>query len=111
MKSEQVTFKCSECVGPAGERPTTVEYGEQEIFLFDPVICTDCLLKLCEKYAVPCVNCGGVIPPFSQVGVLKGDGGENLFVHMTTTCNSVGSAFHGYLGKGEIRKFVQIEAC
>lgn len=111
MKSEQISFKCSECGGSAGERPTTIEYYEQEIFLFDPIICANCLLELCKNYAVPCANCGGIIPPFSQVGVLKGDCGEKLFVHMTTTCNSVGSAFHGYLGKGEIRNFIQIEAC
>jgi len=111
MKSEKVPFKCSECGDPAGERPTTIEFFEQEIFLFDPIICSNCLIKLCENYAVPCANCGGVIPPFSQVGVLKGDCGETLFVHMTIACNSVGSAFHGYLGKGEIRNFIQIEAC
>ena len=111
MKSERVLLECSKCNGPVNETPTAVEFSGQEVFLFDPVICKTCLLELCEKYYVPCANCGGVIPPFSQVGVLKGNCGESLFVHMTTTCSSAGSAFHGYLGKDDIRKFVQIEAC
>ena len=111
MTSDQELLKCSECGGSAGEQPTTVEFCEQEVFLFDPPICANCLLKLCEEYFVSCANCEGVIPPFSQVGVLKGNSGEKLFVHMTTSCNSVGSAFHGYLGKGEIKNFIQIEAC
>jgi|TARA_B110000438_G_scaffold253670_1_gene259431 hypothetical protein len=111
MTTEQESFVCTECNKPTENRQTTVEFRGQEIFLFDPIICADCLLELCEKYAVPCANCGEAIPPFSQVGVLKGNCGEKLFVHMTTACNSFGSAFHGYLGKGEIRNFIQIEAC
>ena len=111
MENKHISYNCSECGFSAGERPTTVEFFGQEIFLFDPIVCTTCLMELCEKYATSCSNCGGIIPPFSQVGILKGNCGERLIVHMTTTCNSVGSAFHGYLGKGKIRKFVQIEAC
>jgi hypothetical protein len=102
---------CSECGGGVFGRPTIVEYKGQEIFLFEPAVCEACLLKLCAEYSVPCANCGGVIPPFSQVGVLKGDGGQNQYVHMTTACLAAGGAFHGYWGKGKLRDFVQIEAC
>lgn len=110
VENSQIKF-CQECGGKVLTRPTVIEYHGQEIFLFTPVVCPECLLQLCEQYSIPCANCGGWIPPFSQVGVLKADGGEKQFVHMTTTCSTVGSAFHGYWGKGELREFVEIEAC
>jgi len=102
---------CSECGGEVGPRPTVVEFDHQEVHLFAPVICPSCLLDLCEIYSVDCANCGGKIPPYSQVGVLKAEGGTTQFVHMTTACSTVGSAFHGYLGKGTVGDFVQVEAC
>lgn len=102
---------CSECGKSVPDRPTFVEYEGEEIFLFDPTFCSDCLLKLCQHHSVVCANCGGKIPPYSMVGVLKADDGERQYVHMTTRCTSVGSAFHGYLGKGTLGQFVQVEAC
>jgi len=102
---------CSECGCLSLELPTSVEYQGQEIHLFNPVVCSSCLLSLCEKYSVECANCGNMIPPYSQVGVLKGDRGEKSFVHMTTQCSTVGSAFHGYWGKGNLHDFVEVEAC
>ena len=45
------------------------------------------------------------------MGVLKAEDGKKQFIHMTTNCNSAGNAFHGYLGKGGLGSFVQIEAC
>jgi hypothetical protein len=103
--------KCQECGTSVDSLPTVIEYQGQEIFLFDPVICSICLHKLCESHSTECANCGGCIPPYSQVGVLKGDAGRNQTIHMTTTCNTAGSAFYGYWGKGQLRDFVQIEAC
>lgn len=102
---------CEECGKRVETFPTATEYCGQEIFLFDPVVCEDCLLMLCRKYSTTCANCGGNIAPFTQVGVLKADSGQNQFVHMTQDCLTVGSAFHGYWGKGTLRKFVEIEAC
>ncbi|MEE2987179.1 MAG: hypothetical protein VX667_05245 [Nitrospinota bacterium] len=111
MKERISSPSCSECGIRVDSLPTTVEYHSQEIHLFDPVVCRDCLLKLCEGYSTTCANCGEVIPPYSQVGVLKADNGKKQFVHMNTKCLTVGSAFHGYWGKGKLRKFIQIEAC
>lgn len=102
---------CVECGYRVSSRPTAAVYQGQEIHLFHPVVCEKCLLKLCQQYSTVCANCGGTIPPYSQVGVLKGDGREKQFVHMTTACSTVGSAFHGYWGKGKLHKFVEIEAC
>lgn len=102
---------CSECGTEVIHRPTVVEFDGQEVHLFSPVCCAACLLFLCQQYAVECANCGGKIPPFSQVGVLKAGGGTSQYVHMTTACSTVGSAFHGYLGKGTLGNFVQVEAC
>ncbi|MFQ5482033.1 MAG: hypothetical protein ACE5ER_04675 [Nitrospinaceae bacterium] len=93
------------------ERPTRLEFDGQEIFLFDPVVCAACLLALCDRFSVDCANCGGKIPPYSQVGVHKGDNGARLFVHMTTQCTTVGSAFHGYWGRGRLGRIVEVEAC
>ncbi|NIQ01075.1 MAG: hypothetical protein GWM98_12205 [Nitrospinaceae bacterium] len=102
---------CEECGRTVDTRPTVVDYQGQEIFVFHPVICRACLLKLCERFAVRCANCGGPIPPFTQVGVHPGTDSENRFVHMNPTCSTVGSAFHGYWGKGKLYNSVQIEAC
>jgi len=105
------TAECSECETGIAQLPTVVEFDQQEIHVFDPALCAPCLLSLCERYAVDCANCGGKIPPFSQVGVLKTETGESQFVHMTTVCSTVGSAFHGYWGKGALHDYVQVEAC
>lgn len=105
------TPNCQECGAPVKSIPTVIEFQSEEIFLFDPVVCESCLHKLCEGYSIQCANCGGCIPPYTSVGVLKGDGGKNEYIHMTTTCNTAGSAFYGYWGKGHLGKFVEIEAC
>jgi hypothetical protein len=88
-----------------------IEYLGEEIYLFDPVVCEPCLHKLCKRYSTYCANCGGCIPPYSQVGVLKGDAGQKQVVHTTTSCTTAGNAFYGYWGKGQLRNFIQIEAC
>jgi len=111
VKHDASAETCIECGGAVKDLPAVLEYHGQEIHLFDPVVCPPCLKNLCERFSVPCANCGEPIPPFSQVGVLKGDGGEKPLVHMTTACLTVGSAFHGYWGRGELRDFVEIEAC
>lgn len=105
------TALCSECGTEVSELPTVIEFDRQEIHVFDPVCCASCLLSLCERYSVECANCGGKIPPYSQVGVLKTETGASQFVHMTTVCSTVGSAFHGYWGKGALGNYVQVEAC
>lgn len=102
---------CLECGAPVAGPPTIVEFEGQEIFLFDPIMCKNCLLSLCDDYSVVCENCRGLIPPYSQVGVLKRDGGGKQFVHMNTTCSTVGGAFYGYWGKGKLHEFIEIEAC
>ncbi len=110
MKSNASSV-CKECGTPVDSIPTMIEYQGEEIFLFDPVVCESCLHRFCEHYSTQCVNCGGCIPPYSQVGILKGDDGQKQFIHMTTYCTTPGSAFYGYWGKGELRDFIQIEAC
>ncbi|MFQ5451090.1 MAG: hypothetical protein ACE5E9_10715 [Nitrospinaceae bacterium] len=102
---------CLECGIAVVDLPTAVDFDGQEIFLFYPVICKTCLLNLCDRYSTLCGNCGGAIPPFSHVGVLKADGGKKQFVHMNSRCSTVGSAFHGYWGKGRLHHFIEIEAC
>ena len=102
---------CKECGTKIKSIPTTLEYKGEEIFVFHPVICKPCLGKLCENYSTQCANCGGAIPPYSNVGILKAENGENQFIHMPTQCNTAGNAFYGYWGKGSIREFIQIEAC
>ena len=107
----QTTPICQECGTRVNTVPTLIEYLGEEIYLFDPVVCEPCLHKLCKRYSTYCANCGGCIPPYSQVGVLKGDAGQKQVVHTTTSCTTAGSAFYGYWGKGQLRNFIQIEAC
>ena len=110
-KKNSLDAKCAECSDAVPARPTVMEYEGQEVHLFHPVLCASCLLGMCRRYSVECANCGGTIPPFSHVGVLKAEAGQTRFVHMTATCSSVGSAFHGYWGKGRLHNYVQVEAC
>ncbi len=102
---------CKECGTKIKLVPTTLEYKGEEIFVFDPVVCKPCLEKLCEGYSTECANCGGIIPPYSNVGIIKAENGKNQVIHMTIQCNTAGNAFYGYWGKGSIREFIQIEAC
>ena len=102
---------CSECGIKVKTFPEILEFKGQEICLFFPVFCINCLENICKQYATVCVNCGDTIPPFSQVGVLKGNNGENQLIHMTTSCLTVGNAFYGYWGKGKLHNFLEIEAC
>ena len=102
---------CQECGTRVNTAPKMIEYLGGKIYLFDPVVCEPCLHKLCKRYSTYCANCGGCIPPYSQVGVLKGDAGQKQVVHTTTSCTTAGSAFYGYWGKGQFRNFIQIEAC
>lgn len=111
MKTNSQNNPCRECGEVVESLPTALEFEGQEIFLFDPVVCKPCLLRLCQNHSTPCGNCGGTIPPYSQVGVHRGEDGQNQYVHMTGACSTVGSAFHGYWGKGKIHPFVEIEAC
>lgn len=102
---------CVECEAKVNSLPTFLEYKGEEIFVFGPAVCKPCLEKLCECYSTQCANCGGAIPPYSNVGILKAGNGQNQLIHMTTQCNTAGNAFYGYWGKGTIREFAQIEAC
>ena len=111
MTTPQTPTPCSECGQAVPERPTTLEYEGQDVHVFHPILCRECLFAICERYSVECANCGGKIPPFTQVGILKADQGQQQFVHMNTACTTVGSAFHGYLGRGETGQFIQVEAC
>jgi ribosomal protein L37E len=111
MSNQVQKGSCAECGATVTDLPTTALFHEQEIHLFNPVVCRPCLEDLCREHSTPCANCGEPIAPFSQVGVLKGNRGEKLFVHMTAVCLTAGSAFHGYWGKGRLHHFVEIEAC
>ena len=102
---------CQECGKRVESLPAFVEFEGQEIYLFDPVVCPPCLVELCKTHSTECANCGGLIPPYTQVGILMGESGAKHFVHMNTSCSTVGSAFHGYWGKGELHNFIRIEAC
>ena len=111
MNQRIAGYSCTECRVEVRSSPTVLEFKGQEICVFHPVLCVGCLTNICEQYATVCVNCGKTIPPYSQVGVLKGNGGKNHFVHVTTGCLTVGSAFYGYWGKGKLYNFTEIEAC
>jgi hypothetical protein len=111
MNDRTLDSACTECGIAVGPLPTSADFKGQEVHLFHPVLCKPCLLGLCKRYAIVCANCGETISPYSQVGVLKGNRSENQFIHMTASCQTTGSAFHGYWGKGALHNFVEIEAC
>lgn len=102
---------CSECGITIKSFPNILEFEGHEICVFDPVLCANCLEDTCKRYSTVCVNCGETIPPYSQVGVLKGNDEKKQLIHMTTSCLTPGNAFYGYWGKGTLHNFLEIEAC
>ena len=111
MGPHGMTLSCSDCGERVETSPTVTSFRGQEIYLFHPIVCVSCLIKTCEQHSTVCANCGEIVLPYSQVGVLKGDNGRNLVIHMTTSCLTAGSAFHGFWGKGQLLDFMEIEAC
>ena len=97
--NQSINLTCMECGKQVTSIPTFLEYKGQEIFVFDPVICKLCLEKLCENYSIECANCGGTIPPYSHVGILKAGNGQSQYIHMTTQCNTPGKCLLWLLGK------------
>ena len=106
-----MTLSCSDCGERVENSPTVTSFKGQETYIFYPIVCVDCLIKVCEQHSTVCANCGEIILPYSQVGVLKDGGGIYSIVHMTISCLTVGSAFHGFWGKGQLLNFKEIEAC
>ena len=106
-----MTLSCSDCGEIVENSPTVTSFKGQETYIFHPIVCVDCLIKTCEQHSTVCANCGEIVLPYSQVGVLKEDNGRKSVVHMTTSCLTVGSAFHGFWGKGKLLDFMEIEAC
>ena len=106
-----MTLLCSDCGERVENSPTIASFKGQETYTFHPIVCVGCLIKTCEKHSTVCANCGEIVLPYSQIGVLKEDNGRKSIVHMTTTCLTVGSAFHGFWGKGKLLDFMEIEAC
>ena len=111
MNLPEVTLSCVDCGKSVEILPTFTSFQGQETYLFHPIVCVGCLIKTCKQHSTACANCGEIILPYSQVGVLKDNHGRNLVVHMTTSCLTVVSAFHGFWGKGQLLNFMEIEAC
>ena len=51
--------------------PTVTSFRGQETYLFHPIVCVGCLIKTCEQHSTVCANCGEIVLPYSQVGVLE----------------------------------------
>ena len=111
MSQQEMTLLCSDCGNGVESLPTVASFRGQETYLFHPIVCVGCLKRTCEQHSTSCANCGEVVLPYSQVGVLKDGGGIYSIVHMTISCLTVGSAFHGFWGKGKLLDFMEIEAC
>jgi hypothetical protein len=111
MDQSRMNLSCSDCAERVETSPTVTSFKGQETYTFDPIVCVDCLIKTCQQHSTLCANCGGTILPYSQVGVLKENNGEKSVIHMTTSCLTVGNAFHGFWGKGQLLDFMEIEAC
>ena len=111
MGQQEMILSCSDCGRMVETLPTVTSFKGQETYIFHPIVCVVCLIKTCEKHSTVCANCGEIVLPYSQIGVLKEDNGRKSIVHMTTTCLTVGSAFHGFWGKGKLLDFMEIEAC
>jgi len=111
MNRPEVALSCVDCGKNVETLPTFTSFRGQETYLFHPIVCVDCLVETCQQHSTACANCGEIILPYSQVGVLKDSHGRYLVVHMTTSCLTVGGAFHGFWGKGQLLNFKEIEAC
>jgi hypothetical protein len=79
-------------------------------------VCPACIEAYVRDHGTRCANCGGPIPPHSQVAVYdSGEGGGDgaaLVGHTTVACNPAGGTFYGYWGRGAlVSTFRNIEAC
>jgi hypothetical protein len=79
-------------------------------------VCPTCIEAYVRRHGTRCANCGGPIPPHSQVAVYHSDEGGSdgaaLVGHTTVACNPAGNSFYGYWGKGRLAStFRNIEMC
>ena len=65
-----------------------------------------------EPGSTICVNCGGIIAPNTQVGVIQGPNGTSLICHTTYECSPPGGSHYGFWGDGVlVSAFRKIEQC
>jgi len=75
-------------------------------------VCPGCVDEYVARHGTHCANCGGPIPPHSQVAVYPGHDGRTVVGHATVACNPAGNSFYGYWGKGALSSaFRNIEMC
>lgn len=68
--------------------------------------------SMAKKNCAVCFNCGELIYPDTQVGVMMGENGERLYCHTTFECSPAGNTFYGYWGEGElVSSFENVEQC
>lgn len=59
-----------------------------------------------------CANCGGIILPGEQVGVMQTGGAEPVICHTTLECSPAGNTHYGIWGNGRLlSSFDDIEQC
>lgn len=65
-----------------------------------------------RRLSATCANCGGPIPPNTQVAVMIGQGGQRLVCHAEYNCSPPGGAFYGFWGEGRlVSTYEKIEQC
>ncbi len=74
--------------------------------------CSKCAKVWLEKYSSVCMNCGKLVLPNTQVGVIIGANGVRNVCHVSYGCSPPGGAFYGFWGEGELMSsFEWIEQC
>ena len=104
--------ECQSCKAPFAPGGAQVKWKGrmQRIELLE--LCLRCEEERMERLGGVCANCGGLIPPNSQVAVLAGPGGGSVIAHSTYDCFPPGGAYYGYWGEGRLVScFDKIEQC
>ncbi len=104
--------ECMGCQARFVAGPCQIEIGEEIVDRQLAELCADCEAKRLEANCAVCVNCGKLIPPNSQVGVIPGSNGESLICHTTYECSPPGGSHYGFWGEGKLESsFRKIEQC
>ncbi len=103
---------CIECAATFEPGTATLTVGDESVDHLLTNRCAPCETDRATRFGGRCDNCGGLIPPGTQVGVTPtSDGGVRLF-HTTFDCSPAGNTFYGVWGDGKLASsFNKVEQC
>lgn len=105
-------FTCDYCSARSAKGKSILNINGENIEVVLEKLCPSCETGRIVKLGAMCSNCGGIILPNTQVGVMAVGCGEKLVCHTTYECSPAGGTFYGYWGEGKLlSSFESVEQC